>query len=473
MSVIINRFTFCAAHGSEICIKCNVCDHRKSNNARIGSEKLAKIPKNELSAEKRYTYRVIKRREIKALSLYGGQVATHHLTSRNSHRQKTSHLDDSQELEGVIKDSTIKPTSFAMWPKGPNTKSLYEATRRGNAKEAIRFGLTRMLYGHDGQNLYENPFMDLRQTIMSLANGADKGIMRSIIQDKHCEQAICIRIVEVRKANGEVPLFVVLCGRGTRTVPLSDTTDWVQETINASRAKPAMQNITAIPEEQNLLLTLLNANAKRLASDYRPTRYETEREFVLSFLLPLGPLSQHVLGHLANSSGCVVCGNDSAKRCTGCLSVEYCSQECQKAHWAEHKSQCRTLKGGHWQTIRLTPEDNVSINFQDPISRSVSMEEFQQRPTKPVTNIHGNQAFLVKIQRSVAMPLGLTPMSVYDRQRSISLRLDAEEDREAYMLAMKEMRHGNGIKIYRWAKHISDCELSICFDRVPAKEPVW
>ena len=37
---------------------------------------------------------------------------------------------------------------------------------------------------------------------------------------------------------------------------------------------------------------------------------------------------------------CAVCGGDAITMCSGCFSVAYCSQKCQKTHWATHKSQC-------------------------------------------------------------------------------------------------------------------------------------
>jgi len=33
-------------------------------------------------------------------------------------------------------------------------------------------------------------------------------------------------------------------------------------------------------------------------------------------------------------------------RCSRCKTARYCSADCQKADWAMHKSECKTLKGG-------------------------------------------------------------------------------------------------------------------------------
>jgi len=40
---------------------------------------------------------------------------------------------------------------------------------------------------------------------------------------------------------------------------------------------------------------------------------------------------------------CVVCGTAGtpSRKCSVCRSVYYCGEECQQAHWREHKSVCK------------------------------------------------------------------------------------------------------------------------------------
>lgn len=43
------------------------------------------------------------------------------------------------------------------------------------------------------------------------------------------------------------------------------------------------------------------------------------------------------------STLCIVCSKAAFSRCANCLSIYYCSRECQRAHWHDHKPNCRNL----------------------------------------------------------------------------------------------------------------------------------
>ena len=81
--------------------------------------------------------------------------------------------------------------------------------------------------------------------------------------------------------------------------------------------------------EVKLLAELLDMNAKLLPSDIdrklRKWKDPDERDFKFSFLLPVGPLSAMDLGRLNADFGCATCGEKSAKRCSQCQAIMYCS----------------------------------------------------------------------------------------------------------------------------------------------------
>lgn len=40
---------------------------------------------------------------------------------------------------------------------------------------------------------------------------------------------------------------------------------------------------------------------------------------------------------------CAACKKAAETKCTNCRKVFYCSKECQKKHWKEHKFECKSL----------------------------------------------------------------------------------------------------------------------------------
>ncbi|KAK7058326.1 hypothetical protein VNI00_001957 [Paramarasmius palmivorus] len=547
--IVVGKFTFCAAHGSEYCNHC-YCDYRLTNNIRIKEELSKAFPKlseiqlldrpplsnalevataskieddegepfyqckihKETDCEACFDWAKMAITNMKRFNSLGNAIAVE--TSREEKlslltamgidispssrlpdkvlRQKLqSTIDAAQYIQRIIPKydepgTPINPASFPLWSKKSETKSIYESVRRGNIAEAYQNCSARMA-GTTAFPLYENAYMDVRQTIMTLAKNMDDGHDAAILQDKDHNSAICIRVVEVRKAAQGVPMLIVLCGRGTRDAPVDTTIGWVQQLIRNPRGFP---QITATIEEQNLLLSILNTNATRLASEYSPTRRKLEKNFMLSFLLPMGPISQQDIGRLsANASGCVMCGNKTVRQSIRCIETPLiATTECQRAHWKEHKPTCISLKGGKWNRVKLSMENQqirlagalgqkvyaFYMNNQTPLDQQIFDQagDYEVKPSIAFPNIHGDNAFLVKIQRSLRNPMAA--MMLYDRQRSFQLWLETADDPEAFLVATKEIiASPNGMKIYRWAKRTGDCELDICFDRAPPKDPLW
>lgn len=95
-------------------------------------------------------------------------------------------------------------------------------------------------------------------------------------------------------------------------------------------------------------------------------------------------------------------------------------------------------------------------------------------PNEIPANMHGERLFLVKITLRQDTQ---DSFSIYDRQNSIDIHFLKSEDHALF----DEMRfeaqgpRGNygGLKMYRWARRISDWELSLCVDKEPQTNIKW
>jgi hypothetical protein len=51
-----------------------------------------------------------------------------------------------------------------------------------------------------------------------------------------------------------------------------------------------------------------------------------------------------VLVHNPDVRSCAFCGKQGKlRKCSGCLAVAYCSKQCQKTHWGDHKQVCKKV----------------------------------------------------------------------------------------------------------------------------------
>ncbi|KII85025.1 hypothetical protein PLICRDRAFT_45133 [Plicaturopsis crispa FD-325 SS-3] len=70
---------------------------------------------------------------------------------------------------------------------------------------------------------------------------------------------------------------------------------------------------------------------------------------------------------------CFVCGTRTAKKCSRCKSVNYCSANCQRSHWSDHKHLCGMLKEGKAWDPTATHAEMVA-NPHGSIARYMTTE---------------------------------------------------------------------------------------------------
>ncbi|OSX56733.1 hypothetical protein POSPLADRAFT_1158641 [Postia placenta MAD-698-R-SB12] len=90
-------------------------------------------------------------------------------------------------------------------------------------------------------------------------------------------------------------------------------------------------------------------------------------------------------------------------------------------------------------------------------------------------NIHGEKVFLVKLQ--IGLSLDAMDVMIYDRQRSFGeVYFAKNEDAQLFADMKAEMRGPRGgfkgVKMYRYAKRVSDWKLNLCLDRATYRDQV-
>lgn len=165
--------------------------------------------------------------------------------------------------------------------------------------------------------------------------------------------------------------------------------------------------------------------------------------------------------------------------------------ECQVCDWRNHKTNCKTLKDGTWRTIKLSVclpgHENkylASINHQASItSPKTSIKKTD--PNMPPPNIHGTRTFLIKIQLAITTGLfsdeDTTPqhMLIYDGKRSVQEYFVQGDDNFAvfeelkHEMEMTSVGPPGALKVYRYARRVSDWELNVCLDKPPQTIIKW
>ncbi|TFK19415.1 hypothetical protein FA15DRAFT_674468 [Coprinopsis marcescibilis] len=408
------------------------------------------------------------------------------LSTEDLTKKLVSSLNASQqlaELFPVKNGEHVNPTSMKTWK---DTENLMKMTHRGSFKE----GFDNMMSAgvkQDPSKAKEETFKEMQQILLSFGREWNNGHKAFILMDSEEEWAVIIQMLHVYAIDEKTPLYS-LSFRVVSAIPNKPLKHQLEDILVSSDSGVQFAvSVRTTELERKVMLKLLHSNAKKLDPDFKPpgmaAKY-TKKQWKLSFVLPLGPITMAELGKLTDLSGCEVCGSTKGtSRCSSCLSVLYCGTKCQSADWPRHKATCRSLKGGTWTTITFgrasfapAGVDTKVAMFSSLVNWNESLQGRNKEPNKVSLedvppNVHGDKVFLAKFQISLFAHGNNTHFLIYDRQRSFQIFWKAPEDEEAFAVAQRAL--GDELKMYRFVKRTGERTMSVCFDRPPAQNPPW
>ncbi|KIY73334.1 hypothetical protein CYLTODRAFT_365815 [Cylindrobasidium torrendii FP15055 ss-10] len=525
----LDSLMFCKAHGNEFCNHC-CCDHRMCNNILIQDEypqshlklsddrtpisniwglcgpvKLGVSPQDgediygckthkleecrecfnwveimKKTEHKKKSVRKVRDRTqlLEFLRVMGAPFPQEtKLKDAELEKRLTSAITSCQNL-GSYGASSIDPSKLPKWPS--NDSAVQCMRRFGSIAEAMEYFDENGNMRPARQLPPDNALTDARQSMMHLVKNFGEGRKTFILQDEASTEAICVRTLDILKLDKDTPLVLLIYELGSSSSPSESTLDFVtQEMRNKS-----LGQLRATVEEQALFRKLLADNSIRVSPSYKPKKERHERTFKLSFIVPVARLSQVESGRITRNLGCILCGEKADKRCSQCLSISYCSAECQKSHWKEHKTMCKSLKGGTWAPLIIKTEMNINgqravadmYSYHAPMSKLGVIDDSRDHIDGIPENAHGDQPFIIKLQRPMDPPGARIPgpMLVYDRQRTFKAYSTAVDNSATFTRFIDSIKStANTLKAYRWARRVGSHELSVCLDREPSPVPTW
>ncbi|PIL28924.1 hypothetical protein GSI_08971 [Ganoderma sinense ZZ0214-1] len=398
-------------------------------------------------------------------------------------------------LPASMNIKTLRPWPMIESGQGGTTSTrprpLAKAVQRRTLADARQAGPSLPAAENEETMAIGNPFEDFRRTIRAIARVLDKGGRWCLLRDDSEDRnKIMFRFIAILEVTKNLPLFVVLYQAADQETQGS-TEDWVLEQLKTDppSSSPALSNISSSPLEQKMILKVLKQNSSLVPTDYEVDRQPLEAHFKVSMLIPVGPLEYEAVSKLNNNMGCSVCGKSGGYRCKGCQSVSYCSAECQRTDWADHKAACRSLKDATWRTARLSAaspgKENTTLTL---VNRHTSMSLPGAQGSAPMTkqfflsdglvhpDVYGGDMFLAKMQLQTAAQRGRGHIMLYDRRMTFVAFLREDKDREVFREFVEEMqgpRGYMGVRMHRWVKRTGNWELSVCLDREPATDVKW
>ncbi|KAJ7708151.1 hypothetical protein B0H17DRAFT_1124928 [Mycena rosella] len=313
--------------------------------------------------------------------------------------------------------------------------------------------------------LYVDPFMYLRQSIMTIGKNWDEGLTTMTLADKEQTGCIFMRITEVLEFDKHTPILMVLFRQELRGIqPSPSMVKWILSQENGNNGK-GMPRIFATPKEQHLLMRLLQRNSERLPTAYKPQRTAIERDFVPSFILPVGPLGGKEVARFNKNDGCSVCGDPAKSKCSRCNVKRYCGAVCQKEDWKAHRPTCTSLKSAKWQTVPFVP----LVIFMKAV-RPAGAIPFRFNRYDNLNSADVNMMADAMMEPGQKASASGVSILIYDRRRSIEVTLVKFVGPTAAfepIAALVKEKGQRGLRLFLWATRSGEWSLDLCVDQVP------
>ncbi|KAJ7681870.1 hypothetical protein DFH06DRAFT_1314122 [Mycena polygramma] len=165
--------------------------------------------------------------------------------------------------------------------------------------------------------------------------------------------------------------------------------------------------------------------------------------------------------------------------------------ECQTDDWKAHRSLCKSVHSGNWQTITFQRPATFNLNRYEIVGHpEIYARSFDFMKTSPPENIHGSLPFIVKIQLAAADASNLPAVIgqqvdprehdgqsilIYDRQMSMEVELrkgTADPGDFGAVAALVSSQGFRGLRLFCWARRLADWTLELCLDHLP-EEQKW
>ena len=287
-----------------------------------------------------------------------------------------------------------------------------------------------------------NVSYDVRETLAILAERCDvpgdRERTRFVIQPKSQAQSLAIDVIDVVESDapdflsrqvGErepAPILVVRYLYGTAS-NVRASHEAMQAGIKLLPPNAQFHSMTVDEAEITVLRHMLDANAKLLDETYVA---RTGRKLPIGwFVSALQPILS--LRETSDHGGCPVCGAKATRACSRCMMQHYCSRECQKSHWKEHKKRCKapeTVENADIIDVDLRIDPHVglfglSYMTDTPVNTAKRLERLKL--TGHVGSSQPEQKlFVIKVQTPVVSE---EAMLCYDSSRSLEVMITDEK----------------------------------------------